>query len=533
MKHPTLRSVPQSDLIERLQQTFAPEKNQDDPDGYVSRVVAAVASVLAVFAIYYPTLDVGFVGWDTFPVIISSTVHSLEDIVRIFTEELMAGRYWWNFYRPVMNLTVAVDHAVWGLHPFGYQLSTLLLMAACTICLFTFVERLVGPRRSAAPWLAALFFLLHPVHYNVLPVLARRAEVLCALFFLLSLHVQLSPRRLVSSRPAVLPGILALVAIGSKETGLVLAPLTFLLVALYSPRRGLPSRLLHASVSSVPVLLALGVSVLARFAAIGSLGGRASAGFSQLGGAIQLGLRLIYPQEVMLETNLSLVLPAAIGASLTLCAVVWFSIRRPTAAQGFNVTSHRCRAVVFAFFWIVLMLLLHAYAARVHPWYNFFPSIGWAILTGVLIDGLVLAALRRDAMALRASAGLSALLLAVLLGWQARYSPLLCPYKEWVHASAILNDYLEHTAQLIRQAPDGAVVSGKMLPDRYWIRPSHELQHGARLKGVFILSRYSLQAWADLVFPDRNIRISKVSDSRAEPDEVVLALPGGMAVIGE
>ncbi|MFQ5749992.1 MAG: hypothetical protein ACE5H3_11125, partial [Planctomycetota bacterium] len=235
--------------------------------------LAVLALAAVVFLAYHPVLGFGMLGHDTYPVLASSTVHSPVDFLHLFTEKLMGGRFWSDFYRPVLNVTFSLDHALWGLDPFGFQLSTLLFFLACVLSIFFFVRRLAGPGARLAPFAAALVFALYPYQWEVLPSPSRRPEVLCCLFSVLSLHTLLAPSRLARMRPAILPGLLALVAIGSKETALLLPPLAFLLVLLYSTRSGFLRRLGHALVLVSPLILAGALALAARFGVIGGLGG--------------------------------------------------------------------------------------------------------------------------------------------------------------------------------------------------------------------------------------------------------------------
>ena len=66
-----------------------------------------------------------------------------------------------------------------------------------------------------------VFFLLHPTHYEVIPVPPRRPEMLGCLFMSLSLAWQLSTAALRMRRPAIMPAIFALLAFGSKETTII------------------------------------------------------------------------------------------------------------------------------------------------------------------------------------------------------------------------------------------------------------------------------------------------------------------------
>jgi hypothetical protein len=110
----------------------------------------------------------------------------------------------------VENLSFALDHAVWGLNPFGFHLTSLLLHALNVALVFaltfaaTIDARREGGREGEEPrgagavgFVAAALFAVHPLLTEAVGYVSGRAEVLCATFLLLAL---LSGRRSVLAR---------------------------------------------------------------------------------------------------------------------------------------------------------------------------------------------------------------------------------------------------------------------------------------------------------------------------------------------
>ena len=78
----------------------------------------------------------------------------------------------WSSFRPVLNLTLAVNYAVGGLHVWGYHAVNLAIHLLAALVLFGVVRRtLLTDRLRAryqryAPWLAlavALLWVVHPL----------------------------------------------------------------------------------------------------------------------------------------------------------------------------------------------------------------------------------------------------------------------------------------------------------------------------------------------------------------------------------
>jgi hypothetical protein len=160
-------------------------------------------------------------------------------------------------YRPLVSASFAFDLALWGLRPFGYHLTNVVLHAVATVGLLTLARALGLGHASAV--LAALLFALHPVSVGVVPGLARRHDLLCAAF--------LFPAAILLLKGRYLPAAaLYLCSLLAKETSLAFAPVALLLVA------GRPWRDRVGALGLAVVVPAVAALAL-RFAVLGSLGG--------------------------------------------------------------------------------------------------------------------------------------------------------------------------------------------------------------------------------------------------------------------
>jgi len=172
-----------------------------------------------ILAVYGNTLNHGFV-WDDTDIIVDNPV--LERLGNIPMFFLMEDRIETasGYYRPLTYASFALDRAIWGLNPFGFNLTNLLLHIAAALSFYLVTAALFRNDRMAL--IAALLFSLHPVAGETINFHSGgRNTLLCAVFFLLALfcHVKKKPVAAV---------LLFAGAIFSKEFGLVLP--AFLLV---------------------------------------------------------------------------------------------------------------------------------------------------------------------------------------------------------------------------------------------------------------------------------------------------------------
>lgn len=253
-------------------------------------IVVAVISFLS----FRSSLEYFFVDPDTFSLIETGRLESAVDIRRVLTSDLFGEvrqdyvydndeLIWPNFdlaryYRPVTILSLSADYAIWGLEPYGYHLTDLLLHIAAAWLVYFLARQLTGSQMVAA--VATLIFSVHPLLFETIPSSSRRFETLFTLFFLATLLFMMKYLEGGRYAWAMLPmSLLAyLLALGSKETALIgpailFAYLWFVQHAEMSDRR---SRTIAVARQTIPFLAVAGLFFAWRLYVLGSMGGYAT-----------------------------------------------------------------------------------------------------------------------------------------------------------------------------------------------------------------------------------------------------------------
>jgi hypothetical protein len=297
------------------------------------------------------------------------------------------------FYRPLVSVSFAADHALWGLEPFGYGLTNLLLLLVDATLLWALGRRL-GLGREAALLAAALFALnFHGVNMAVLWLSGRTA--LLALLFALSTSLALLGGHRVGA------GLLCLAALLCKEESLALpAVLTAFLwldrgrplsawplwvsVAVYAALRGSSGAFTPAD---APVYYQFSFSpslLLRNIAEYADRAGTVSLAVSLLLLAIAGGGRL--PPSLMLRRTAGTVRGS--GPSSQHCLVG--SRSDPTLAEAGQAARARPwfsdeerRTLRFAAVWIPAMYALTVFLPIRSSLYALIPSAGCALVAGV------------------------------------------------------------------------------------------------------------------------------------------------------
>lgn len=91
--------------------------------------------------------------------------------------------------RPILNLSFAVDRAIFGLKPFGYHVGNLAIHLGAALLLFGIVRRTW--RGADGIWIAgavALLWVVHPLQTESVTYVVQRAESLMGFFYLLAIY---------------------------------------------------------------------------------------------------------------------------------------------------------------------------------------------------------------------------------------------------------------------------------------------------------------------------------------------------------
>jgi Flp pilus assembly protein TadD len=208
----------------------------------------ALFVTLAVLAFFSPALRNDFV-WDDYTLLVDN-----KHFRGLGWAELrwMFSTFHLGHYQPLSWLTLALDYLVWGMNPFGYHLTNLVLHAANAVLFYFLALRLLSlglPERfkpdhlgiRAAALFAALVFSVHPLRVESVAWATERRDVLSGFFFLAAilcyLRANVSPQSSSERRRYLSAALGAYVlSLLSKASGVGL-PIVLLLLDIYPLRR--------------------------------------------------------------------------------------------------------------------------------------------------------------------------------------------------------------------------------------------------------------------------------------------------------
>ena len=389
-----------------------------------------------VVAAFSSALPGGFQQWDDVVLLVDNPAYrglGWSNLKWMFTTNLMGH------YMPLTWITYGLDYVVWGLNPYGYHLTNIVLHAANAALVYLVAQRLfriVWPDTSAAgvdglriaAALAALVFGVHPLRVESVAWITERRDVLSGFFFLLAVLMYLRACEVESrdGRPwskfywaAVGTFVLALL---SKSMAVTL-PVVLLVLDVYPLRRLRPGARGWLTPGpwriwqeKLPFLLVGAVVSAVAFRAL--LGGAAATSWERLGLPERVAISA-YSVAFYLRKTL---VPLGLSPLYELSLPVHMFDRR-FLVSGVVVLFITLAALASRRRWPGLLAVWTCYVVMLLPVagifhnghqiaadrYSYLPGVGWALLAG----GAVVVAsrrLRRARSGRRALAALAAVL---------------------------------------------------------------------------------------------------------------------------
>jgi tetratricopeptide (TPR) repeat protein len=271
-----------------------------------------------------------------------------------------------NVSRPLVNISYYLDHAIWGLNPFGYHLTGVLLHMLNVGLLFAFTRGVVldktrdaggtEGRATLAATIAGALFAAHPMMSEAVGYVSGRSDLLsgtCMLLSFVMVRQWLNTDRTVWLVVALAAFMLAL---GAKETAIVL-PVLFLYYILLVRNDPPVHRRNHLLILCAPLL------------AIAIVGASARLGlfvFVEYAGSVGFQWRYALT-EVDVFTRYLALLIAPVGQTVFHGVPATTSFTEPRAMVAIGITAlwlglivlaARRRSIAgFGLVWFFLMLL--------------------------------------------------------------------------------------------------------------------------------------------------------------------------------
>ena len=184
------------------------------------------ALAMGAFAVYANTLGNGFITDDQFQILNNPAVIGLHNLGQVFTSGVWSFLgYQGNYYRPLPFMVYALLYHLGGPSAWAFHLSMALLHAANTVLVYRLGRRLLFDPSAPAAWVAAALFAVHPIHTEAVNWIAAMPDLLVTTFVLIGMLAWVEGGAAPGGPRAVWVCGCYLLALWSKETGVMLLPL--------------------------------------------------------------------------------------------------------------------------------------------------------------------------------------------------------------------------------------------------------------------------------------------------------------------
>ena len=222
--------------------------------GYAT-ALCVIILIAATLAVFLPQLGNGFTNWDDDKYILGNADITKPDAAHI--EKVFSSAYVGN-YQPVTMLVYIIEYGISGADPGIYHTVSLLFHLLNSVLVFYLLYTLCRSRWASLA--AALLFAVHPLRVESVAWAAEQKDVICGMFFMISLLLYLS---FMKKRSWWLYGVSLLsfvLALGSKPMAVSLPLLLFLLD--YVTERKLTMRTVAEKVPYIVLAITFGLATM-------------------------------------------------------------------------------------------------------------------------------------------------------------------------------------------------------------------------------------------------------------------------------
>ncbi|MDE3089135.1 MAG: hypothetical protein KGJ80_07100, partial [Chloroflexota bacterium] len=329
-------------------------------------VLAGLAVVVA--ALYAPSIAAPFQGDD---------FNWLRYLIFRFPA-LLDGREWdifltpfmepgaWILFRPGFQLLFLMDYTAWGLNPFGYHLTNVVLHILTAFLVFVLGKQLTHNRLVAI--VAGVLFAVMPIHVEAVAWFAARADGLSALWFLISLVFYVSYRERNRISFLIFSVVAFAMSLLAKEASVTLPVMLALYDWLY--QRDRRTGIWNLFAPEIPAWLTLTSYLALRLFLLGS--------FSNYVGGQLLHANLGYFSSIYLTALTDPFLPDVMaGMQVALIALGVVAL----------IAFRSRRAVFFGLIWLIVTILpsVSSLDGLLFDRFAYLPTVGLALVLATVL----------------------------------------------------------------------------------------------------------------------------------------------------
>ncbi|MFC1592410.1 tetratricopeptide repeat protein [Candidatus Omnitrophota bacterium] len=204
-------------------------------------LIAVILICLAVFGAYINTLPNSFVFDDRHMIVDNAFIKNPAYLPAFFNGEITSEPIAKGMYRPVLMLSFAFNYLTGGLKPYGYHIINILLHFLNACFLYFLLKIFLKDLNFNFRLGLALMFCLHPVNTEAVAYISSRSDLLSSLFVISGIYAYAVFRNSHRALPYLWSILLYILALLSKETGIVALGLIVAYEFIFTPPVNTPS----------------------------------------------------------------------------------------------------------------------------------------------------------------------------------------------------------------------------------------------------------------------------------------------------
>lgn len=296
-------------------------------------------------------------------------------------------------YRPLSIVMLAIEVEFFGMNSGLHHFINVLLFALTSVLIFLLISKFLPNENNLIPFLSALFFLIHPIHTEVVANIKSRDEILMLLLCLLSTYILFSKK---SNGRLFLAAMLYFLGLLSKENAITFMAIIPLALLMF---KGWPLK--KIALTMLPFLAVSIIYLVMRDQFAGMIGDRVTtdimddpymrSGLAEKMATIMLVLLyylklLVFPHPLSYDYSYNQIPTSSFADPLVILSVLIHLGLMITAFVLFNKQKTIAFGIIFYFATIFIVSnIVFNIGTSMAERFLYLPSLGFCMVMAVLI----------------------------------------------------------------------------------------------------------------------------------------------------